>query len=195
MSPAFDHPWRHVPNLITVVRALLIPVIGWLLAQERYEGAFWTVVASALSDLVDGQLARRFNARSRFGAIADPVADKLTMLTVVIGLAWQGLLPLWLAFALVARDVVIVAGAAAYHRFIEPVEMSPTWLSKLNTALEFVVVGAVLADAAQLFEVSAWLPTAFVLVFGTVIASGGQYVWIWGRRALSRRRAVRPSAG
>ena len=137
MSPAFDRPWRHVPNGITVVRGLLIPVIGWLLAEERYESAFWTVVVSALSDLVDGQLARRFNAHSRFGAIADPVADKLTMLTVVIGLMWQGLLPLWLAVALVARDVVIVAGAAAYHRFIEPVEMAPTWLSKLNTALEF----------------------------------------------------------
>ncbi len=94
-----------------MVRGLLIPVIGWLLAEERYAAAFWTIVASALSDLVDGQLARRFNARSRFGAIADPVADKLTMLTVVIGLAWQGLLPPWLAFAIVMRDVVIVGGS------------------------------------------------------------------------------------
>ena len=195
MSPASDHPWRHLPNGITVVRALLIPVIGWLLAEERYATAFWTIVASALSDLVDGQLARRFNARSRFGAIADPVADKLTMLTVVIGLAWQGLLPPWLAFALVIRDVVIVGGAAAYHRFIEPVEMSPTALSKLNTALAFVVLAAVLAHAAQLFDVSPWLPTAFALVFGTVVASGGQYVWMWGRRAVSRRRVLRSNAG
>jgi cardiolipin synthase len=195
MSPAFDRPWRHVPNGITVARGLLIPVIGWLLAEERYESAFWTVVVSALSDLVDGQIARRFNAHSRFGAIADPVADKLTMLTVVIGLMWQGLLPFWLALALVARDIVIVAGAAAYHRFIEPVEMAPTWLSKLNTALEFAVLAAVLADAAQLFEVDAWLPAAFALVFCTVIASGVQYVWIWGRRAWSCRRVLRSRAG
>jgi cardiolipin synthase len=91
--------------------------------------------------------------------------------------------------------VVIVAGAAAYHRFIEPVEMAPTWLSKLNTALEFAVLAAVLADAAQLFDVGQWLPIAFALVFCTVIASGMQYIWIWGRRAWSRRRVLRSSAG
>ncbi len=122
------------------------------------------------------------------------MADKLTMLTVVIGLAWQGLLPPWLALAIVARDIVIVAGATAYHRFIEPVEMSPTWLSKLNTGLEFVVLAAVLADAARLLDMSALLPTAFALVFSTVVASGVQYVWIWGRRALSRRRVLRSGA-
>ena len=195
MSHASEHPWRHVPNAITVVRGLLIPVIGWLLAEERYEGAFWTVVASALSDLVDGPIARRLGAQSRFGAIADPVADKLTMLTVVLGLAWHGLLPPWLALAIVARDIVIVAGAMAYHRFIEPVEMTPTWLSKLNTGLEFVALAAVLADAARLLDMSALLPTAFALVFSTVVASGVQYVWIWGRRAFSRRRVLRSGAG
>lgn len=191
MSPAFDRPWRHLPNLITVVRGLLVPVIGWLLAEERYEEAFWTVAASAVSDLADGQIARRFNANTRFGEIADPVADKLTMLTVVIGLAWQEFLPPWLAFAIVARDVVIVTGAAAYHRYIEPVEMAPTALSKLNTAVEFVVLSAVLAQAAGLVEASRWLPAAFALVYATVLASGIQYVWVWGRRALARRSAVR----
>lgn len=191
MSPAFDRPWRHLPNLITVVRGLLIPVIGWLLAEERYEEAFWTVAASAVSDLADGQIARRFNAHTRFGEIADPVADKLTMLTVVIGLTWQELLPSWLAFAIVARDVVIVAGATAYHRYIEPVEMAPTGLSRLNTVVEFVVLSAVLAQAAGLIDSSSWLPTAFALVYTTVIASGIQYVWVWGRRALARRNAAR----
>jgi cardiolipin synthase len=194
MSPAFDRPWRHLPNLITVVRGLLIPVIGWLLAEERYEAAFWTVAASAVSDLADGQIARRFNAHSRFGEIADPVADKLTMLTVVIGLTWQDLLPPWLAFAIVARDVVIVAGAAAYHRFVEPVEMEPTGLSKFNTVVEFVVLSTVLAEAAGLIDTGDWLPVGFALVGATVAASGLQYIWVWGRRALARRGAMRRRA-
>ena len=189
MSPASDiaagRALRHVPNMITVVRGLLIPVIGALLLQERYVEAFWTLVASALSDLVDGQIARRFNARSRFGAIA----DKLTMLTVTLLLAWQGLLPVWLATAMVLRDVVIVVGAVAYHRLFGHVEMAPTWLSKLNTVLEFVMLAAVIADAAALVDDRAMLPLLFAAVLLSVATSGVQYVWIWGRRALTLTRA------
>jgi cardiolipin synthase len=199
MSPASDvaprRAWRHVPNAITVLRMVLIPVIGVLLTGERYVEAFWTLLGSALSDLVDGQVARRYNARTRFGAIADPVADKLTMLTVTFILAWQGLLPLWLAAAIVLRDVVIVAGALAYQRVVGHVEMAPTWLSKLNTALEFVMLAAVIADTAALVDDRAMLPLLFVAVFLSVVTSGVQYVWIWGRRAWLRRRVLRSSAG
>jgi cardiolipin synthase len=192
MSPASDRLLRSVPNAITVVRGLVIPVIAWLLAEQRYLAAFWTLVASAVSDLTDGQIARRYNARTRFGEIADPVTDKLTMLTVAVALAWQGLLPLWLAAAIVIRDIVIVAGAVAYHRYIGPFEMSPTRLSKLNTALEFVVLATVLADAAQLVEASALLSVLFTLVCATVIGSGLQYVVLWSRRARAARRTLRP---
>ena len=103
---------RQLPNAITVVRGLLIPVIGALLVDQRYTEAFWTLLASALSDLIDGHIARRFNARSRFGAIADPVTDKLTMLTVTLLLATQGLLPLWLAagFAEIVKMAIICDG-------------------------------------------------------------------------------------
>jgi len=187
MSAASERPWRHLPNLITLIRGVLIPVIAWLLAEERYEEAFWTVAASAVSDLADGQIARRFNARTRFGEIADPLADKLTMLTVVVGLAWQELLPPWLAYAIVARDVVIVAGAAAYHRWIEPVAMVPTALSKFNTVVEFMVLSTVLAEAAGLVDTGDGLTAAFALVGSTVAASGIQYIWTWGRRARARR--------
>lgn len=199
MSPASDamasRALRQIPNVITVIRGLLIPVIGTLLLNERHVEAFWTLLASALSDLVDGQIARRFNARTRFGAIADPVADKLTMLTVTLALAWQGLLPPWLAAAVVTRDIVIVSGALAYYRLFGPVEMAPTGLSKLNTALEFVVLAAVIADAAAMLDAGAILPLLFALVFATVLASGVQYVWIWGRRALLKRRARLTGAG
>lgn len=199
MSPASDamhgRALRLIPNAITVVRGLLIPVIGALLLDERYVEGFWTLLASALSDLLDGQIARRFDARTRFGAIADPVADKLTMLTVTWTLAWQGLLPLWLAIAIVLRDLVIVVGAVAYQRFVGQIEMTPTRLSKLNTALEFVMLAAVIADAAGLLDDREMLPMLFALVLTIVVASGVQYVWIWGRRALAAshpRSVARP---
>jgi cardiolipin synthase len=188
MSPAFDDTTgrmlRHVPNAITVIRGLLIPVIGALLLVERYVEGFWTLVASALSDLVAASGASLPAARwaSRSGP------DKLTMLTVTLVLAWQGLLPTWLAAAIVGRDVVIVSGALAYHRFVGRVEMAPTWLSKLNTVLEFVVLAAVIADAAALIDDRAWLPMLFAVLFVTVVTSGAQYVWIWGRRALAAAR-------
>jgi cardiolipin synthase len=195
MSPASDTPagraLRQLPNAITLLRAVLIPVIGGLLASERYVAAFWTLLVSAASDFVDGRIARRFDARTRFGAIADPLADKLTMLTVTALLAWQGLLPVWLAGAIILRDVLIVGGALAYHRLIGAVDVVPTQLSRLNTALEFTALAAVIAAAAELVDLEGLLPGLLVAVFVTVIASGAQYVWIWSRRALAARRGAR----
>jgi cardiolipin synthase len=183
-------PMRHLPNAITALRFLLIPVLVVLVLQRRYEAACAVFVVSALSDLADGLLARRWNVRTRLGAIADPAADKLTMLATTLALASQHLLPVWLAVAIVARDLLIVGGAIAYQVIVGRVEMAPSWLSKFNTVLEFVTLAAVLADAAGVIEVSALLPPLFVLLLATIIASGTHYVWVWGRRALDARRAA-----
>lgn len=185
---------RHLPNALTILRFLLIPVLVMLLLQQRHEAAFAVFVVSALSDLVDGVLARRWNARTRFGAIADPAADKLTMLAVALALASQHLLPGWLAVAIVARDLLIVGGAIAYHAVIGRVEMAPSWISKFNTVLEFAALSAALADAAGVLEVSALLQPLFVLVLATILASGAHYVWVWGRRALGARRGTGAAA-
>jgi cardiolipin synthase len=187
------HRMHHLPNALTVLRFLLIPLLIVLLLQRRYELAFALFAVSALSDLADGVLARRWNARTRFGAIADPAADKLTMLAVTLALASQHLLPGWLAVAIVARDLLIVGGAVAYHAVIGRVEVAPSLISKLNTVLEFVALSAVLADAAGVIEVSSLLQPLFVLLLATIVASGGHYVWVWGRRALGARRGARPA--
>jgi cardiolipin synthase len=178
----------NLPNAITVLRALMIPVLAWALARRDYDLALALFVLQAISDFVDGVIARRWNLRTRFGAIADPVADKLTMLVTTLMLAAGGLLPGWLAAAIVARDVVIVFGAVAFHFLVHEVEMAPTRLSKWNTALEFAVLAAVLADAAGLLAPAGWLPAAFVLLGATILVSGLQYVWVWGRRAAAGLR-------
>jgi cardiolipin synthase len=179
---------RHLPNLITALRFVLIPVLVLLLIEHCYVEAFAVFVVSALSDLADGVIARRWNARTRLGAIADPLADKLTMLAVTLVLAAQALIPLWLALAIVARDLLIVAGAVAFHFVVGRVDMAPSRLSKFNTVLEFSVLSALLADAARVIEVTALLPPLFVLVTATIVGSGVQYVWVWGRRAWRARR-------
>ncbi len=175
-----------VPNCITLFRALLIPVVVYLLLTDNHRDAFIVFAGAALGDLADGYIARRFNQVSRLGAALDPVVDKLTMLAVALLLAGQELLPVWLAAAIVLRDVVIVAGAVAYHFLVGRLEPAPTLLSKANTLLEFATLAAVLADAAALVELGPWLPGLFALVFVTVLVSGLQYVWTWGSKALHR---------
>jgi len=177
-----------LPNLITIIRALLIPVIAYLLARQFFDEALILFAICALGDLADGHLARRWNQRSRFGAIADPLADKLTMLTVTLMLAAEGQLPGWLAVAVITRDIVIVFGALAFHFLVHEFEMAPTRLSKLNTALEFTVLTAVLVNAAEWLDLSVLLGPMYILVTTTIGASGLHYVWVWGRRARSGLR-------
>lgn len=172
-----------LPNLITIVRALMIPVIAYLLARRLFDEALVLFTLCAVGDLIDGQLARRWNQRTRFGAIADPLADKLTMLTVTLMLAAEGLLPGWLAVAVITRDIVIVFGALAFHYLVHEFEMAPTRLSKLNTALEFIVLTAVLIHAAEWLDLSTLLMPAYITVAVTIAASGLHYVWVWGTRA------------
>ncbi len=185
---------RHVPNALTLLRFLLIPVLVYLILHHEYRVAFAAFFVSALSDFVDGVIARGWSARTRFGAIADPVADKLTMLAVTLTLAVQGLLPLWLLAAIVGRDLLIVSGAVAYHFIVGRFDVSPTMLSKFNTLLEFVTLAIVLGNAADLVRAGSVLPTLFALLAATIVASGGQYVWVWGRRALRHYAGRNPSA-
>jgi cardiolipin synthase len=181
---------RHLPNAITVLRAALIPLLAWLLLQRDYAPAFALFVASGLGDLADGWIARRFDLRTRFGAIADPLADKLTMLTVAVLLALQGWLPWWFTLLVVGRDVLIVAGATAYHFTIGEVEMAPSFISKLNTALEFVCLACMLALGAGHLGEGPWYRALLAATAATVIASGASYVFIWSRKAIEARRAT-----
>ena len=178
-----------LPNLITVLRLALVPVTGYFLLADEYGLALIVFLIAAVTDLIDGFIARRFELASELGATLDPIADKLNMFVATVLLAWQGLLPLYLAIAIVLRDVVIVGGAFAYRFTLGHVEIAPTMLSKVNTFLEFAVLLLVMTSAARWIESDAWFPVAFAVVFTTVIASGIQYVWVWGWKAVRDSRA------
>ncbi|MFN3884215.1 MAG: CDP-alcohol phosphatidyltransferase family protein [Rhodocyclaceae bacterium] len=178
-----------IPNLITFARLGLLPVLLWMLAVRRFELAFWLLVAASIGDGLDGFLARALDQRSRLGAVLDPIADKLTILGIAWILAAETLLPVWLAVLMSLRDLVIVAGALAYRQYTGTLEMAPSLLSKLNTLLEFLLL--VLTIAAQIGWVgmAGWIEPALVIIAFTIVASGAQYVWVWGRKA--RRHAHR----
>ena len=101
----------NVPNVITLARALLVPVVTYALVTRDYDLALALFLACAIGDFLDGWIARRFDLRTRFGALADPLADKAIMLAVTLLLAWQGWLPWWLA-VLVANVVNVAANWA-----------------------------------------------------------------------------------
>jgi len=176
-----------LPNLITLLRLVLVPVVAVCIGAGAYGVAAIVFLVAGLSDFADGFLARRYATVSRLGAFLDPIADKLNMFVATIMLAWEGLVPLWLAVAIIGRDVVIVGGAIAWRFARGALTIKPTYLSKLNTVLEFALLVLVMAVAADWIEPGQWLRAMFVVVLLTVVASGAQYVWIWGRAAIAPR--------
>lgn len=172
-----------LPNLITFIRLGLLPWLLSALVARAYDTAFWLFVAASLGDGLDGYLARKLNQMSRLGALLDPVADKLTILGIAWILADQGWLPVWIVVMMSLRDLTIVAGAIAYRHAVGHIEMAPSRLSKINTALEFLLLAGVLISASGWIAPAPWLTPMLVLVAATVLASGIHYVWLWGGKA------------
>ena len=180
--------WRHIPNILSVLRILMVPPAVVALATARYRTAFVLILAAGATDALDGYLARRFGWTSRLGSILDPLADKLLVMSAFVSLSWLGYVPVWLTGLVIGRDVVIVSGAVAYRKLFGAYDMTPTSFSKANSGLQ---IGYVLMVVAQLAGLSLphWLEqTLLWLVVVTTLASGAHYVWLWGNKALSRPR-------
>jgi cardiolipin synthase len=176
---------RHLPNFICLVRIALI----WPTIDALYAGQFWTalvfVAVCAVSDGLDGWLAKRFNWTSHLGRILDPLADKLLLVALFLTAAWINLLPWWLTAVVVARDVMIGGGAVIYRLWFGPLHGRPTVLSKINTGMQLaVVLAAILAAATQLKVPEAITALAIVTLITTVI-SGADYLSAFTRRALA----------
>ena len=156
---------RHIPNTLTIIRCLLTLPMAYYLWQKSYNMALVLFVIAGVSDGLDGYLAKRFSWQSRFGAIADPLADKLLLVTGFFTLSMIQVLPWWLAVLVIGRDMVIVIGAYVYHRLFGPYDMQPSLLSKFNTLTQIVFLSLLLLHLAQvLLLTQAMLMTLIVLV-------------------------------
>lgn len=177
-----------IPNLITLMRLLLVvPVAVAILSNEFVLTLILFAVAS-VSDGVDGYLARRFDWTSRFGAILDPIADKLMLIVSFFLLTYIGIFPMWLAAVVIGRDLIIVAGAAAYHILFGEYDFSPSRIGKLSTLLQFCLVLLGLVGLA-VFQIDAWvLEMGVWLVFAVSSLSGLDYCFTWGRKAIAASR-------
>ncbi len=171
-----------LPNMITLARLCAVPLAVWLVVQRRLDLAFWLFVAAGLSDAVDGWLARRSGTRSAVGAILDPMADKLLLVSMYVTLAFMQVLPDWLAILVVFRDVLIVGGVLVLYVLGQPIAIRPLLISKLNTTLQIGLAAAALLLAGYRLDVPWLLEALIVAVALSTFASGAAYVWSVARR-------------
>ena len=182
---------RHIPNVLTSVRILLVIPDAYYLFESNYLYSLALFLFAGISDAVDGYLARRFLWTSNFGAWADPLADKLIVGVVFVVLAIQGLVPAWLVCVTIGRDLIILCGAATYRKLFGKIDIAPTILSKVNTVVQILallLVMVTLLDIPQLMNTDDMLDMVFIIVGIFSILSGVDYVISWIRRARSSWR-------
>ena len=158
-----------IPNLITGARLLSVPLIVWLILAGHLTTAFWLFVAAGVSDGIDGALARSFRARTKLGGILDPAADKALLVAVYIALSVADLVPDWLVYLIVGRDILIVSGVGILTLMKERLAMQPLAISKLNTFAQLAFAALVLAVNGPGFGSPDWIEPA-VWVVGTTTA-------------------------
>jgi cardiolipin synthase len=175
---------RHIPNLICLFRIALIVPLVLAMREEQHGRIIVLFVLAAVSDGLDGYLAKRFNWISDLGRVLDPVADKLLLMTVFITAAWLDIAPWWLTAAAVARDVIIGLGALIYRVWFGRLHGRPTIISKINTAMQLGYLLAVVLASATGFPPREVLEALAALVIVTIVFSGVDYVARFVSKAL-----------
>lgn len=169
----------HIPNIITFIRLLLVPLCVWLIISEAYPLAFLTFMVAGASDFADGFLARRYNWHSKLGSYLDPLADKSLMVSVYVTLGFMKELPAWLVILVVSRDVLIVAAVLVARLMDHPIRIKPLFVSKVNTAAQIVYVVAVLAFLALDRPNDLVVNIGGLAVAVLTVASGAAYLRAW----------------
>jgi cardiolipin synthase (CMP-forming) len=171
-----------IPNLITLARILLVPIVVWAIATP---GAMWIAfvlfLAAGVSDAVDGFLAKRFGMTTELGAYLDPLADKALIVSIYLALGINNLIPRWLVILVVSRDILIVGGIMLAWVIGNPLKIKPLLVSKLNTVAQIGFACVVLGELGFNYE----LPMLTLVLMGLVavltLLSVAAYVAEWVR--------------
>jgi len=166
-----------------MLRIVLVAPVVYALLTEQFLLALILFAVAGISDGLDGFLAKQFHWESRLGSILDPIADKLLLVASFAALTWLGILPVWLLWLVFARDIIIVLGGLAYHYYLGQFDLLPLWSSKINTALQIMLVLLVMIQQQWFTELQSVVTIGTWLVVASVINSGTEYVLVWGIRA------------
>jgi cardiolipin synthase len=170
-----------IPNIITLGRIILVPIIVWAIASRQMEIAFAIFVIAGVSDAVDGFLAKRFNMASELGALLDPLADKALLVSIYVALGIWGALPRWIVILVVSRDIMIVGAVIVSWVFGKPIPMKPLMVSKLNTVAQVTFAALVLASLGFGFDSTPYDLILMVLVTIFTLLSVSFYLVEWAR--------------
>src|SRR3989339_1426854 len=151
----------NIPNLLTLLRIIMVPVVVIFLIQGSFGKAMITFVAAALSDALDGFLARTLGQQTVLGAYLDPIADKALLASSFVTLSVLHVIPGWLTVIVISRDVIILLGISVLSIMSISVKIRPTFVSKITTALQLATVLMVLSDRS--------IPGSFNEIWYTVL--------------------------
>lgn len=168
-----------IPNLITLGRAIIVPVVFWLLVSGQVQAAFVLFVIAGISDAVDGFLAKRFGWQTELGAYLDPLADKMLVVSIFIALGVLGELPSWLVIAVVSRDILIVVAIVLSWLLGHPVHIKPLVVSKANTVAQLALAALVLADEGFGLGAGTWRTMLVWITAFLTVASLVAYLRSW----------------
>lgn len=165
---------KNLPNLITVIRILLIPLFIILLLNHHTLYGFFVFIFAGITDALDGLIARKWNLKTQLGAYLDPIADKLLLVSSFITLTLLNLIPMWLMIIVLGRDVFIGLTGLILLKFIDlrSYNVKPSLLGKATTWLQLIIIAlALMGKIEPLFSIILW-STAFATV-----ASGLHYIY------------------
>jgi cardiolipin synthase len=170
-----------LPNLITIGRLILVPLVIVMIVNQRWQAAFFLFVAAGVSDAIDGFIAKRFDMASELGAYLDPVADKALIVSIYVTLAVIGVIPVWLVILVVARDLMIVSAVILSWVMEKPVVIAPFVVSKLNTAAQLAFAALVLGTQAFGVDAGQAMQLGQLLVALLTVGSMTAYLAFWLR--------------
>lgn len=171
-----------LPNLITLARLVMVPVVIVLIVLPNWMGAFLLFLAAGISDAVDGFLAKRYNLQTELGAYLDPIADKALLISIYVALAITQQIPAVIAILVVSRDFLIVGAVVFAWVMDKPMEIRPHFVSKANTAAQIALAALVLAPKAFGWNIGDFLEySAYTVVAVLTLASLAVYFVQWFR--------------
>jgi len=170
-----------IPNLITLGRILLVPIVVWAITSGEARAAFFLFVAAGISDAVDGFLAKRFHMASELGALLDPLADKALIVSIYVSLGIAAVLPISLVILVVSRDIMIISGFMLSWLVGKPMPVRPLPVSKVNTVAQILLATLVLAEQGFGFDAAVASKVVVGLVAILTLLSIGFYLAEWLR--------------
>jgi cardiolipin synthase len=167
----------NLPNTLTILRILSIPVFVICLLYDRFFIALLIFIGAGITDGLDGLIARFCHQRTAIGAYLDPIADKLMLTTAFIVLAVLGIIPSWLTVIVITRDVIILLGILILHLTSHQVKINPIFLGKTSTVLQIVTIGWALLTPSSIV-MKTLFPAIMWVTAGLIALSGLHYIYI-----------------